>query len=165
MTRCSPASTSSSSSAPSIRAGDAFAKPPAASALRATRSSRRCRNTTSRDESDYHRPCLIHYALSWRNTNEHLFDIAIRFVAPHDQPRLILPSWRPGKYQLQNFAANVRQWTPNLRKLGPNVWCADAQRGEEVEVRYRYWAGVLDAGSSYLDRDEAYFNGSNLFMW
>lgn len=108
---------------------------------------------------------MIHYALSWRDTSEHLFDIAIRFVAPDDQPRLILPSWRPGKYQLQNFAANVREWTPNVRKLGPNVWCADAQRGDEVEVRYRYWAGVLDAGSSYLDRSEAYFNGSNLFMW
>ncbi|HEV8435749.1 MAG TPA: hypothetical protein VGR95_20225 [Thermoanaerobaculia bacterium] len=108
---------------------------------------------------------MIHYALSWRDTNEHLFDIAIRFVAPDDQPRLILPSWRPGKYQMQNFAANVREWTPNLRKLSPNVWCADAKRGDEVEVRYRYWAGVLDAGSSYLDRSEAYFNGSNLFMW
>lgn len=108
---------------------------------------------------------MIHYALSWRNTNEHLFDIAIRFVAPDDQPRLILPSWRPGKYQLQNFAANVREWTPNLRKVAPNVWCAEAKRGEEVEVRYRYWAGVLDAGSSYLDREEAYFNGSNLFLW
>ena len=108
---------------------------------------------------------MIHYALSWRNTNEHLFDIAIRFVAPHDAPRLILPSWRPGKYQLQNFAANVREWTPNLSKLAPNVWCANAKRGDEVEVRYRYWAGILDAGSSYLDRSEAYFNGSNLFMW
>ena len=108
---------------------------------------------------------MIHYALSWRSTNEHLFDIAVRFVAPHDQPRLILPSWRPGKYQVQNFAANVREWTPNLRKLAPNVWCVEAGRGDEVEVRYRYWAGVLDAGSSYLDRSEAYFNGSNLFMW
>ena len=108
---------------------------------------------------------MIHYALSWRDANEHLFDIAIRFVAPHDEPRLILPAWRPGKYQLQNFPANVRQWSANLRKLAPNVWVADASSGEEVEVRYRYWGGVLDAGSSYLDRDEAYFNGSNLFMW
>ncbi|HEX7190048.1 MAG TPA: PDZ domain-containing protein [Thermoanaerobaculia bacterium] len=108
---------------------------------------------------------MIHYALSWRDTNEHLFDIAIRFIAPNDDPHLILPSWRPGKYQLQNFAANVREWTPNLRKLAPNVWCAEAKRGDEVEVRYRYWGGILDAGSSYLDRTEAYFNGSNLFMW
>ncbi|HEY2093646.1 MAG TPA: hypothetical protein VGJ81_17365 [Thermoanaerobaculia bacterium] len=108
---------------------------------------------------------MIHYALSWREANEHLFDIAIRFVAPHDEPRLILPSWRPGKYQLQNFPANVREWSPNLRKLAPNVWCANAKCGDEIEVRYRYWGGVLDAGSSYLDRTEAFFNGSNLFMW
>src|SRR5947209_1268341 len=108
---------------------------------------------------------MIHYSISWRDDSEHLFDIAIRFVAPHDQPRLILPSWRPGKYQLQNFAANVREWTPNLSKLAPNVWCADVRSGDAVEVGYRYWGGVLDAGSSYLDRSEAYFNGSNLFMW
>jgi predicted metalloprotease with PDZ domain len=108
---------------------------------------------------------VIHYAISWRETNEHLFDIAIRFVAPSDDPQLILPAWRPGKYQLQNFAANVREWSPNLHKLSPNVWYAEAKRGDEIEVRYRYWAGVLDAGSSYLDRTEAYFNGSNLFMW
>jgi predicted metalloprotease with PDZ domain len=108
---------------------------------------------------------VIHYAISWGEAGEHLFDIAIRFVAPHDEPRLILPSWRPGKYLMQNFAANVRQWTPNMQKIAPSVWSVDARRGDEVEVRYRYWSGVLDAGSSYLDRTEAYFNGSNLFMW
>ena len=43
-------------------------------------------------------------------------------------------------------------------------WRVDARAGEEVTVRYRYYAGVLDAGSSFLDEDEAYFNGSNLFM-
>jgi predicted metalloprotease with PDZ domain len=108
---------------------------------------------------------VIHYAISWRDANEHLFDVAIRFVAPHDEPQLILPSWRPGRYLMQNFGANVREWSANLHKVAPHVWCADARRGDEVEVRYRYWAGVLDAGSSYLDRTEAYFNGSNLFMW
>jgi predicted metalloprotease with PDZ domain len=108
---------------------------------------------------------VTRYSLSWRDANAHLFDVAIRFVAASDEPRLILPSWRPGRYLMQNFGVNVREWSANLGKVAPNVWQADARRGDAVEVTYRYWAGVLDAGSSFLDRGEAYFNGSNLFMW
>jgi predicted metalloprotease with PDZ domain len=85
---------------------------------------------------------------------------------------LLLPTWRPGRYLIQNYAANVRQWSAVLRSLdniriwkdGMSSWRVDARAGDEVTVRYRFYAGVLDAGSSFLDEDEAYFNGSNLFM-
>lgn len=107
---------------------------------------------------------MPHYALSWRNPNERLFDISIRFTAPDDDPLLWLPAWRPGRYLIMNFAANVREWSANLRKVGKSEWRVAARRGEEVEVTYRYYAGVLDAGSSFLAEDEAYVNGSNLFM-
>jgi predicted metalloprotease with PDZ domain len=107
----------------------------------------------------------VAYAISWSDPNTRLYDVEIRFVAPADQPRLILPSWRPGRYLMQHFAVNVREWSANLRKIGLSEWEADARAGEAVTIRYRYWAGVLDAGSSFLDADEAYFNGSNLFMW
>jgi len=107
---------------------------------------------------------MPHYALSWRDPNERLFDIVIRFTAPDDDPLLWLPAWRPGRYLIMNFAANVRDWSANLRKVGKSSWRVSAKRGEEVEVSYRYYAGVLDAGSSFLAEDEAYVNGSNLFM-
>src|SRR5437763_5060144 len=107
---------------------------------------------------------MPHYSLSWRNPNERLFDVSIRFIAPEDDPLLWLPAWRPGRYLIMNFAANVREWSANLRKVGKSEWRVSAKRGEEVEVTYRYYAGVLDAGSSFLAGDEAYVNGSNLFM-
>jgi predicted metalloprotease with PDZ domain len=107
----------------------------------------------------------VAYAISWRDPNERLYDIEIAFTAPSDRPRLILPSWRPGRYLMQHFAVNVREWSSNLSKVATSVWEADARAGDNVVVRYRYWAGVLDAGSSFLDSTEAYFNGSNLFMW
>jgi predicted metalloprotease with PDZ domain len=93
----------------------------------------------------------VDYAISWSDPVTRLYDIEIRFVAPRDRPRLILPSWRPGRYLMQHFAVNVREWSANLRKTGLSEWEADARAGEEVTVRYRYWAGVLDAGSSFLD--------------
>jgi predicted metalloprotease with PDZ domain len=110
---------------------------------------------------------MPHYLLGWANPTDRLFDITLRFVAPMDAPRLLLPAWRPGRYLLQNYAANVREWTAGESRIwkdGKTSWRVDARAGAEVTVRYRYYAGQLDAGSSFLDDDEAYFNGSNLFM-
>ena len=110
---------------------------------------------------------MPHYLLSWESPAERLFDITVRFVAPVDTPRLLLPAWRPGRYLIQNYAANVREWSAGEARVwkdGKTSWRVEARAGEEVTFRYRYYAGVLDAGSSFLDRDEAYVNGSNLFM-
>jgi predicted metalloprotease with PDZ domain len=110
---------------------------------------------------------MPHYLLSWSNPADRLYDITIRFTAPADTPRLLLPAWRPGRYLLQNYAANVREWNAGEARVwkdGKTSWRVDARAGEEVAFRYRYYAGVLDAGSSFLDEDEAYCNGSNLFM-
>lgn len=110
---------------------------------------------------------MPHYLLSWGAPVERLFDVAIRFAAPCDTPRLLLPAWRPGRYLIQNYAANVREWSAGgarVWKDGKTSWRIDARAGEEVTFRYRYYGGVLDAGSSFLDEDEAWLNGSNLFM-
>lgn len=109
---------------------------------------------------------MLDYRIGWTNPRERLFDLSIRFTAPADSPRLLLPAWRPGRYLLQNYAANVREWggSHHVWKDGKTSWRVDARVGEAVEVRYRFYAGVLDAGSSFLDDDEAYVNGSNLFM-
>jgi predicted metalloprotease with PDZ domain len=110
---------------------------------------------------------MVHYLLSWGDPKDRLFDIDIRFTAPVDTPRLLLPAWRPGRYLIQNYAANVRQWSAGESRIwkdGKSSWRVDARAGQEITVGYRYYAGVLDAGSSFLDDDEAYFNGSNLFM-
>jgi predicted metalloprotease with PDZ domain len=107
---------------------------------------------------------MTNYLISWGEPFERLLDVQVQFTAPADAPRLILPSWRPGRYLIQNFAANLRSWSANLQKVGKAVWCAEAKAGEDVTVTYRYYAGVLDAGSTFLDEDELYVNPSNLLM-
>lgn len=114
---------------------------------------------------------MVRYTISWHDPSDRLFDITVAFTAPSDTPRLTLPAWRPGRYLIQNYAAQVREWTASagvdpreITKEAKSTWRVNARAGEEVTVRYRFYAGVLDAGSSFLDFDEAYFNGSNLFM-
>lgn len=107
---------------------------------------------------------MPHYLLSWESPRDRLLDVRITFTAPADDPLLVLPSWRPGRYLIQNFAANVREWSANVQKVGKSAWRAAGRSGEEIVVTYRYFAGVLDAGSSFLDDDELYVNPSNLLM-
>jgi predicted metalloprotease with PDZ domain len=114
----------------------------------------------------------VDYTISWSDPAEHLFDVDVVFTASARETRLDLPAWRPGRYLIQNHAANVREWSAAgasgrplpIRKSGKSTWTVRAGRGEKVRVSYRYFAGVLDAGSSWVDEGEAYFNGSNLFM-
>ncbi|HVT03736.1 MAG TPA: PDZ domain-containing protein [Thermoanaerobaculia bacterium] len=114
----------------------------------------------------------VRYRLSWGDPNEHLFDVEITFTAWRTKTDLLLPAWRPGRYLVQNYAANVRQWSAtgdegralDLIKTDKTTWRVTSRKGESVCVRYRFFAGVLDAGSSFLDAGEAWFNGSNLFM-
>jgi predicted metalloprotease with PDZ domain len=117
--------------------------------------------------SVYDPRAMVRYLLSWGAPADRLFDVDLRFTAPIDTPRLLLPAWRPGRYLIQNYAANVRQWSAGEARMwkdGLSSWRVEARAGEEVTVRYRYYSGLLDAGSSFLDDDEAYCNGSNLFM-
>src|SRR6266571_4637718 len=54
---------------------------------------------------------MVAYTIAWTDPNERLFDVTMSFIAPSDEPRLMLPAWRPGRYLIQNYAANVRQWS------------------------------------------------------
>lgn len=118
------------------------------------------------------RPAKVFYKISWGDAESHLFDIEIQFRASARTAELRLPAWRPGRYLIQNYAANVRQWWAknahgkelSVEKIDKSTWSVQTKPGERVTFGYRFFAGVLDAGSSYLSNEEAYFNGTNLFM-
>lgn len=120
----------------------------------------------------YDSRAMLRYLISWSDPTSRLYDVEISFDAPSDDPRLLLPVWRPGRYLVQNYAANVRSWSARSGDGAPlrmwkealSEWRVAAAAGTRVVVSYRYYAGKLDAGSSFLDPHEAYFNGSNLFM-
>lgn len=112
------------------------------------------------------------YKLSWDDPQSHLFDVEVTFRPKNRETLLRLPAWRPGRYLIQNYAANVRQWwaknvhgkTLPVEKVDKSTWMIRSRPNEKVTFGYRFFAGVLDAGSSYLDEREAYFNGTNLFV-
>lgn len=86
---------------------------------------------------------------------------------------LHLPMWRPGRYQLQNFAKNVLNFSANTqngeqlswRKSQKNVWKVSETQSRDVEIRYQYFAKELNAGSSFVSKHFVYVNPVNLCLY
>ncbi|MCU0448751.1 MAG: M61 family peptidase [Bernardetiaceae bacterium] len=89
------------------------------------------------------------------------------------QLTLQLPTWRPGRYETQAYAKNLRRLTvatPDgqplpVRKTGPHTWLVTLAQPTGVVVRYQYFAQQLDAGGSWLGDDFLYLNPVNCLLY
>lgn len=114
-----------------------------------------------------------HYTLSWPTPQTHEYHITLTTdPQPGDHTVFQMPVWRPGRYIRQDYAAGVsnfeaidRNGQPlKWRKITPSDWQVDNPVTGPITIRYRWYANVMDAGSSVLNPQQAYFNGVNLFM-
>lgn len=117
---------------------------------------------------------MIHYFISYQKPHRHFIDFKVTF--PHtgeEKMQIQLPSWRPGRYELGNFAKNIGSWQAfdlagnklSFRKLKKDLWEVDAKDLNKVVVEYSYFANELNAGSTYLDEDQLYINPVNCFLY
>lgn len=116
----------------------------------------------------------MQYTISYQNPHNHFIDIEAKVDASStDRLMFRLPAWRPGRYELANFAKNIQKWEVTdgngnalqCRKVTKDRWeveCADAS---EVVVNYNYFAKTLDGGSTYLDGSQLYVNPINCFIY
>lgn len=84
-----------------------------------------------------------------------------------------LPTWRPGRYELGNFAKNVQSlhaFTPSneplkCKKLSKDVWEIACVSSQTVIIRYTYHAAELNGGSTWVGNDLLYVNPVNCFLF
>ncbi len=99
----------------------------------------------------------------------------------YDSIELQLPAWRPGRYELQNFAKNIQRFevyrTPSFsgegegrqpllggvifHKITKDRWLIHTPDLQEVTIKFMYFANVQNAGSSYVDESVMYVNFVN----
>lgn len=117
---------------------------------------------------------MIHYLFSYEKAFKHLINIDLTVkTQSKNQLTFQLPAWRPGRYELGNFAKNIQKWNAFdengkellFRKLTKDSWQVECDKASEVTITYNYYANVLDAGSSYLDDDQLYVNPVNCCMY
>jgi predicted metalloprotease with PDZ domain len=84
-----------------------------------------------------------------------------------------LPAWRPGRYELGNFARNLQGWSAQnetgetlpWQKTCKDCWEVGARGARLVTIRYTYFAFELDAGSCYFDDSLLYINPVNCLVY
>ncbi|NID10196.1 M61 family metallopeptidase [Fibrivirga algicola] len=120
------------------------------------------------------------YTLSVAEPGSHYINVTCRIdEVTGDTLELQLPAWRPGRYELQHFAKNIRSFAVfdqddqplTYRKVTKDRWQVQTKGATSVQVRYDYFGLVagdhkLDAGSSYADSSHFwYINPVNLCLY
>lgn len=95
------------------------------------------------------------------------------FKAKEKQTVLKFPAWRPGRYELGDFAKNVNHFQVFdtngkplvFKKQDKNTWLIENGGETSFTVRYSYYANELNAGSTFLDETQLYVNPVNCFLF
>jgi len=110
---------------------------------------------------------MIHYTISCPNPASQFLRIDLYFSCQAGEPVLLqLPAWRAGRYQLANYAQNLRGLTVRnledqhiaLKKITKDCWSIEVEETTPVHLSYDYWAGKMDAGSAWVDDQQVYVN-------
>lgn len=113
------------------------------------------------------------YTLSFRHRNQQYIDFQWELSVEKGKTELKLPTWRPGRYELGNFAKNIRNFTVTdlngrvitAAKTSHSVWLVDVDEPTSIVVNYQFYAATLNAGSTLLDDQQLYVNPVNCFFY
>lgn len=116
---------------------------------------------------------MTHYELSIQNPNQQYIQFKVTFTSCKKNQIFYLSKWRPGRYELGNFAKNVKglkitnaqNHAVSFEKLDSSSWKINNQEGETITIEYSYFASELNAGSTFLTKDMLYVNPVNCFIY
>lgn len=116
----------------------------------------------------------IHYKLSAPNRISHFIEIEMT-IDEVDSEEIILelPSWRPGRYELGNFAKNIRRWqayndkneTLAFKKITKDSWQVSTEGSSKIKIHYEYFSAQADAGGCWVDDEQIYINPVHCFLF
>ncbi|NNC82278.1 MAG: M61 family metallopeptidase [Flavobacteriales bacterium] len=114
----------------------------------------------------------IQYIFSIDRAQQHLIGIQIEFKnRKKGKVDLVLPAWRPGRYERADFAANILDFQVqagkrhlDFHKTDRDTWTVPNCPQGRIRVSYSYFADTINAGSSYVDEQQLYVNPVNCCM-
>lgn len=117
---------------------------------------------------------MVIYQVSYTHPNRQYIDFQASFPnGGESHMDLQLPAWRPGRYELGNFAKLIRSWKAfdehgqelAHEKITKDLWRVASNSAQSVTIRYDFYAAVLNAGSTWLHEDQLYINPVNCFFY
>ncbi len=117
---------------------------------------------------------MTRYTISHRKPHLRFVAIQCQFdVQSQEFIQLQLPAWRPGRYELGNFAQNIRKFSVSnekgqklcFEKLSKDSWKVFCGHSKTVVVNYEYYANQLNAGSTWIEDEMLYVNPVNCLLY
>lgn len=112
----------------------------------------------------------MHYKIYSENPSSHFLNIEMTIQEITDETiEIQLPAWRPGRYELQNFAKNIQQFeifgvdnqAIPFKKTTKDRWQVHTSGHQTILLKFTYYANLINAGSSFVDDNRMYVNFVN----
>jgi len=112
---------------------------------------------------------MIHVSLSTPRIHRKMVKVRVSFSHSEENQIVQLSSWRPGRYEMGNFAKNISHVKAfdssnnslEVRKTEKDKWCITCNSDEQITFEYFYCAAELNAGSTYVNSQMLYVNPVN----
>jgi predicted metalloprotease with PDZ domain len=110
---------------------------------------------------------MIKYIFYQKNPASHYVYIDMHIEKVNSEVlQLQLPSWRPGRYELGNFAKNLKRldvFDENGKALSytkktKDLWEINCKGAKALKATYSYYSAELNAGACYADTEQIYIN-------
>ena len=117
---------------------------------------------------------MINYKISYSHPHRHYVDFELTTNTNGEKKMCLqLPAWRPGRYELANFAENIQKWSAfdennqpiNTKKITKDLWEVNTKGTQKITIYYSFYANILDAGRCYLDDNQLYLNPVNCMFY
>ena len=114
------------------------------------------------------------YTFSAKNPANHFISIKVECnLSNQDKLTIQLPAWRPGRYELANFAKNVKDFVVYDQngnrlcapKLSKDSWEVECNNATSISIQYDYYASELNAGATWMDENQLYVNPVNCCVY
>ncbi len=113
------------------------------------------------------------YTVFHENPQRHYVKIMFEARVTDKITEICLPVWRPGRYELQNYAKNIKNFEVQdeagnaltFKKVSKSVWHIYTIGAEFIRITYNYYAHALDAGASFFNHAQLYINPCNCMVY
>jgi predicted metalloprotease with PDZ domain len=116
----------------------------------------------------------MQYKITYQKPNNQYIPVEAVFnVKSKKSIEICLPAWRPGRYELGNFAKNIHGFSVfddkgkklAFEKTAKDTWVIELNKTSEIKIRYNYFAADLNAGSTFMNDQQLYVNPVNCLVY
>ena len=113
------------------------------------------------------------FKLSIPNTHQQYLHVELLLKNINNDIDILLPTWRPGRYEEGNFAKNIKGFKVfddenialDFIKTSKHSWHVNSKQAKNLRIQYQYYAAELNAGSTFVEKEMLYVNPVNCLMY